>query len=144
MRLFFILALISATLPAPGLLFRHVHLKCDGADSIAHALRPHVHGHSHSHGHEHPQPLASGEEGDADPLGEHDDNAVYLSTAEMLPLTRGNGLEDVLSASQIWLAELAPASDFRCCQLDGILPSHGPPRVGSYSKVAERRLVLRC
>ena len=144
MRYLFVLALIAATLPTPGMLFGHVHSQSGDSTASAHSLRPHVHGHSHSHGHEHQHPVSEDQNHESAPSGQHDDDAVYLVSVELLPVSRCTGLDEVLSTSQAWMAVIASSPVFGRFVQSSIHLVHGPPGPDELSQAAERHVVLRC
>lgn len=143
MRLLVSLLLISALLPGQGACLGHSH--AESTEPADHVARPHVHlqGHAH-HDHDHHHHSDDADSSKSVPAPEHDDDAVYVSSVDLVPTVRGAGLlPDLNAASPLWVGPSDSPSAFvtltsRC----GLW--HGPPDGDSCIAGLESRCVLRC
>lgn len=146
MRYLLTLLLISSLLPGQGACVGHSHQASDVSEPDHHAARPHVHLHGHSHhGHSHHRTTRGEPDEPAQiPADEHDQDAVYVSATEMLP---------VLRAAQ-YRPSFDPSLDCVGC-LIAVLRSagghsvarwmwHGPPGDDANAALSYRNCVLRC
>lgn len=143
MRLLVTLLLVSALLPGQGACLGHSH--GESTEPADHAARPHVHlqGHAH-HGHAHQHHDDHSDSSRPVPAPEHDDDAVYVSSVDLVPAVRGAGfLLDLNVASPLWVGHPDSVSAVvRLASRCGLW--HGPPEGDSCIAGLQCNSVMRC
>lgn len=143
MRLLVTLLLVSTLLPGQGAWLGHSH--GESTEPADHAARPHVHLHGHSHhGHSHHHHGDQRDVPEPVPASDHDGDAVYVSSVDLLPAVRGAGFQpDLSTARGLWMGSSdSLTSAFHLACRYGLW--HGPPDGCPCVAGLQCNSVLRC